>query len=61
MEDIKRQKRVANHLKQQWGISKKSPHKVVVQRTETKSPELTGVDRYIQAKKISGFGCGVSL
>ena len=29
---------------------KKKP--LVVQRTETKSPELTGVDRYIRAKKI---------
>ena len=48
----KKQKRVANHLKQQWGISKKSPRKVIAQRTETKSPELTGVDRYIRAKKI---------
>ena len=31
---------------------KKSSRKVSVQRTETKSPELTGVDRYIRAKKI---------
>ena len=30
---------------------KKSSRKVSVQRTETK-PELTGVDRYIRAKKI---------
>ena len=28
------------------------PRKVIVQRTEKKSPELTGVDRYIRAKKI---------
>jgi len=28
------------------------PRKVIVQRTETKPPELTGVDRYIRAKKI---------
>ena len=52
----KKQKRVANHLKQQWGIAEKPPRKVIVQRTETKSekksPELTGVDRYILAKKI---------
>ena len=37
---------------------KKSSHKVsvprkeIVQRTETKSPELTGVDRYIRAQCI---------
>ena len=31
---------------------KKSSRKVSVQRTETKPPELTGVDRYIRAKKI---------
>jgi spore coat protein CotF len=31
---------------------KKSSRKVSVQRTETKSPELSGVDRYILAKKI---------
>ena len=48
----KKQKRVANHLKQQWGIAEKPPRKVIVQRTETKSPKLTGVDRYILAKKI---------
>jgi len=28
------------------------PRKVVVPSTETKPPELTGVDRYIRAKKI---------
>ena len=50
MEDIKKKKRIANHLKRQWGIAEKPPHKVVVQRTETKSPKLTGVDRYIRAK-----------
>ena len=52
----KKQKRVANHLKQQWGIAEKPPRKVIVQRTETKSetksPKLTGVDCYILAKKI---------
>ena len=52
----KKQKRVANHLKQQWGIAEKPPRKVIVQRTETKSekksPELTGVDRYFLAKKL---------
>ena len=31
---------------------KKSSRMVSVQRTETKSPELSGVDRYILAKKI---------
>jgi hypothetical protein len=52
---LNEQKRVANHLKQQWGIAEKHPRKVIVQHTETKSetkaPELTGVDRYILAKK----------
>ena len=52
----KKQKRVANHLKQQWDIAEKPPRKVIVQRTETKSetksPKLTVVDRYILAKKI---------
>ena len=52
-QDMQKQKRIANHLKQQWGIQdKKSSLKVIVPRTETKSPELTGVDRYIIAKKI---------
>ena len=36
-----------------WGIAEKPPHKVVVPSTETK-PELTGVDRYIRAKKKIG-------
>jgi len=35
--------------KQMDDIGKKP---LVAQRTETKSPELTGVDRYIRAKKI---------
>ena len=39
-----------------WDIAEKPTRKVIVQRTETKSekksPELTGVDRYFLAKKI---------
>ena len=35
--------------KQMEDIKKKS---LIVPHTETKSPELTGVDRYIRAKKI---------
>ena len=50
------EQRRSEYLKRQWGISEKPPRKVIVQRTETKSekksPELTGVDRYILAKKI---------
>ena len=48
---LNEQKRVASHLRQVWGLNKKPPHKEIVQRTETKPPELTGVDRYILAKK----------
>jgi len=54
-EALKAKKRVGNHLKQQWGIAEKPPRKVIAQRIETKSetkaPGLTGVDRYILAKK----------
>ena len=38
--------------KEMEGIRKKSSRKVIVKRIETKPPELTGVDRYIRAKKI---------
>ena len=38
--------------KQMDDIKKKSSRKVVVPSTEKKSPEITGVDRYIRAKKI---------
>ena len=51
VEALKAKKRVASHLRQVWGLNKKPPHKEIVQRTETKPPELTGVDRYILAKK----------
>ena len=43
-----------NMYLQKWDIAEKPTLKTVVQRTETKSetkPELTGVDRYILAKK----------
>ena len=42
----------AEKATKQMGDIKKSSRKVSVQRTETKSPELTGVDRYLRAKKI---------
>ena len=48
----------AEKATKQMGDIKKSSHKVSVPRkvvvpsTETKPPELTGVDRYIRAKKI---------
>ena len=55
LQELKEQKRVGNHLKRVWGIAEKPPRKAIVQSTETKSetkaPELTGVDRYILAKK----------
>ena len=42
----------AEKATQQMDEIKKPSRKVSVQRTETKPPELTGVDRYIRAKKI---------
>ena len=55
VEALKAKKRVGNHLKQQWGIAEKPQRKIITQRTETKSetkePGLTGVDRYILARK----------
>jgi len=40
----------AEKATRQMGNIKKKP--LVAKHTETKSPELTGVDRYIRAKKI---------
>ena len=40
----------AEKATRQMGNIKKKP--LVAKHTETKSPELTGVDRYLRAKKI---------
>ena len=51
VEALKAKKRVGNHLKQQWGIADKPPRKAIVKHT--KEPGLTGVDRYILARRGS--------